>query len=283
MTLIGLFTALLAAAGTLSAVPANAAGMVLYQYNFSAAKVTGSTVPNLATGTFAGVSLTLFALKSGDWSFANNNQGIQFTGDTTAHQSVAFGKPSSGDTINVPNAGTLGAGVQFTFQAPQSSTCNDTPNVAQIGRAGTSGVGQVKIQLDNCTSGQPTHVQCRIAGTDSTVTTDHPVDVTGLTLTNGHQYNVKCTKDVGDGSGNATITVTVIDKTTSTTVTASASRPVGDVVSTEYVSAANKYPLPTLSANTDQFNGILYTESYCSGLTMSDVTSCITGTFRGIT
>jgi hypothetical protein len=49
------------------------------------------------------------------------------------------------------------------------------------------------------------------------------------------------------------------------------------------VSAANKYPLPTLSANTDQFNGILYTESYCSGLTMSDVTSCITGTFRGIT
>jgi len=284
MTLIGACTVLLAAAGTLFAVPASATGTLLYQYNFSAAEVSGNTVPNLATGTFAGVNLTLFALQNGDWSFANNNQGVQFTGDTTAHQSVAFGKPSSGDTINVANADTLGAGVQFTFQAPTSSTCIDTPNIAQIGRSGTSGVGQVKIQLDNCTAGQPTHVQCRIAGSASTVQTDSPVKVSGLALTAGDQYNVKCTKGVGNGSGNATIAVTVVDKTTNTTVTASASRPVGDVVnSTEYVSAANKYKLPALSANTDQFNGILYTDSYCSGLTVSDAASCVTSTFRSIT
>lgn len=283
MTLIGAITVPLVVAGTLFAVSANAVGTVLYQYNFSAAEVSGNTVPNLASGTHAGVSLTLFALKKGDWSFAHKNQGIRFSGDTKAHQSVAHGRPSSGNSISVPNADTLGAGVQFTFQAPTSGKCSDTPNIAQIGRAGKAGVGQVKIQLDNCMSGKPTQVECRVAGSKSTVKTDQPIRVAKLTLTNGDQYNVICTKGAGDGSGKATIAVRVIDKTSNTTVTASASRPVGDVVSAQFVSAGDKFPLPKLSANTDQFNGILYTDSYCSGVTVSAVASCVTSTFRKIT
>src|SRR5579863_1160649 len=158
MTLIGAFTVPLAAAGT-----------VLYQYNFSAAKVSGSTVPNQATGMFSGVSLQLIAREKGDWSFANKNQGIRFKGDTMKHQSVAEGRPAKGDSIDVPNADTVAAGAQFTFEAPTASNCNDTPNVAQVGRSGKPGIGQVKIQLDNCNAGQPTHVECRIAGSKSTV------------------------------------------------------------------------------------------------------------------
>lgn len=282
MTLIGAITLPLVAAGTFYAVPASAAGTVLYQYNFSAAKVSGSAVPNQATGMFAGVSLKL----SGDWSFANNNQGILFTGNIKGKQSGADGKPSSGDSIDVANADTLGVGVQFTFHAPPAQTCTDTPNIAQIGRSGTPGEGQVKVQLSSCTPGQPTFVECRIAGSKSNVHTDTPVKVAKLALTPKHQYNVRCSKGAGaSSSGKATITVTVIDKSTkpNTTVTASASRVIGDVVSKQDISAANKFPLPKPADNTDQFNGILYTASFCSGMTVGDINTCITSTFRKIT
>lgn len=40
----------LVAAGMLYAFPANAAGKVLYQYNFSAAKVSGEMVQNMTSG-----------------------------------------------------------------------------------------------------------------------------------------------------------------------------------------------------------------------------------------
>ena len=75
-----------------------------------------------------------------------------------------------------------------------------------------------------------------------------------LTLAAGHQYDVTCTKGVGNGgTGKASITVTVTDKTAV------------PVVSTQDVSVANKFPLTKSADNTDQFNGILYTYSYCSG------------------
>jgi hypothetical protein len=54
------------------------------------------------------------------------------------------------------------------------------------------------------------------------------------------------------------------------------------VNSKQYVSGGNKYPLASISHNTDQFNGILYTESFCQGATVTDASSCVTGTFRTI-
>jgi hypothetical protein len=275
-----------AAAGLISLLTAGsamAAGSQLYFYRFDSAHVSGTTIPNQAGGMYSTVALKLFALKSGDWKFANGNQGIQFSGNTTADQSVAYGRPASGDTIDIPNGDTIGAGVQFTFQSPTSATCSDTPNVGQVGRSGTAGEGQVKIQLSNCTAGQPTYVECRIAGKDSTVNGDKPVKLSSLPLVNGDQYNVTCTKSAGDSSGNANVKLTVEDVTAAATKNISGKRLIGDVINTnQFVSAGNKYGLPKLSQNTDQFNGILYTETFCQGSTVTNASSCVTGTFRTI-
>jgi hypothetical protein len=216
---------LLAAVGlsaVLTAGPAMAAGTQLYFYRFDSGHVSGGNVGNQAGGTYSGVSLKLYARVSGDWKFANKNQGIQFSGDTKAHQSVAYGRPTSGDTIDVPNGDTIGAGAQFTFQSPTSSTCSDTPNVAQVGRSGKPGVAQVKIQLSNCTAGKPTYVECRVAGSDSTIKSDQPVRLSSLALVNTDQYDVTCTKSAGNSSGEVNVDLTVRDVTAGTSKTISA-------------------------------------------------------------
>src|SRR5579864_4712092 len=40
---------------------------------------------------------------------------------------------------------------------------------------------------------------------------------------------------------------------------------VGDLRTNEYISAGNKYPLPSPSQNTDQFNGDMTRTVYCAG------------------
>ena len=266
--------------------PASASGTLLWWYKFDSADISGSTVAQQASGTYSSVNMTLFAAQSGDWSLANSNQGVQFTGNTTADQSVGFAKPSSGSALNVPNANTTGIGAQFTYQtAGQFTGCNDTPNVVEIGRSSTTGGGQLKLQLSTCNPGVNVFPECRIAGSDSTPSNDTPLDST-YALKDGHQYDVWCFKSQGAGDGSAQVTIDLIDQTEypGLTVSVTAVRPVGDVTvpNSEYISAANKYHLPTLATNTDQFNGILYTEDVCSGSTASDASSCLTGAFRTI-
>jgi hypothetical protein len=49
---------------------------------------------------------------------------------------------------------------------------------------------------------------------------------------------------------------------------------VGTILSTKYLSAANKYPLPAPARNTDQFVGDMTRTVYCVG-TPHDVLRCL--------
>lgn len=243
---------------------------LLYSYNF-----TGSawTVADLATSSpYGDVPLTL----KGNWSDASPT-GVQFIGNTTNEQSVAYGKPASGDTLDVPSTDALGVATQIGFQTPSVSGCDDTPNVTQIGRDGTSGLGQIKLQESNCTPGQPTYMECRVAGANDTPQEDLPL-VSSFELTAGDDYNAYCVKSP-DSGGKTKLTLTVedISNPNHQVVTNTANMDaMGDVVTNRYVSAGNQYKPPAQSQNTDQFNGIVDLNAYCSGDSSDAVITCLT-------
>jgi hypothetical protein len=253
-----------------SPVFADSDGTLLYSYNF-----TGSTrtVADLATSSpYGDVPLTL----RGNWSDASPT-GVQFSGNTTNEKSVAYGKPTSGDTLDVPSTDALGVAAQLGFQAPSLSGCDDTPNVTQIGRDGASGAGQIKLQESNCTPGQPTYMECRVAGANDTPQDDLPL-ASSFKLTAGDNYNVYCVKS-RDHGGTTTLTLTVedISNPNRQVVTNTANMDaVGGVVTTAYISVGNKYKLPAQSQNTDQFNGIVDLNAYCSGDSSDAVITCLT-------
>ena len=241
----------------------------LYTYNLRGA---GSVIANTAASNTA-VSLQL----NGDWS--STTAGVDFAGDLVSKQSVGYGKPSSGNTINVAANQAVGNAAEFAYELPNGATCfPDSVNITQIGRF-ASGSSQVKIQLSKCGVSQ-TQVfpECRIAGSATPAKT---FAVTGSqALQAGQAYRVYCLKAADPASGQASVTMKTVlldDVNGNQTTTNTFSIPkTGLIQSTTYLSVANKYPLATQANNSDQFTGTVSAVSYCSNATIAEVESCLT-------
>ena len=236
---------------------------LLYDYNFAG---TTGTVQNSAPGG-PSVPLTL----TGSWSSVTN--GVHFAGNLTGKESVAAGKPASGDTLAEPASAAVGFGAVFEYNAPASGQCfTDTPNLTQIGRYGKHSA-QAKLQLTSCsTSITQVMVECRFAGAKAAPANDEVVST--VPLVNKAEYNVNCVKSPDHTTG-TTVTLNVTTVSTGKTVTTTATEPaMGKMRTAEYISVANKYPLPKPAANTSQFVGNMYKTAYCAGK-QSQVTSCL--------
>src|SRR5581483_12020194 len=93
------------------------------------------------------------------------------------HGSAAHGKPAAGgQSINIAASQAVGSETQIVYHqpvAPTSSDCvattDNTPNISQVGRGSNTSTGQVKLQLSNCTIGQPVFPACRIWGENNNV------------------------------------------------------------------------------------------------------------------
>jgi len=256
-----------AVAGSLVAGPAVAATVpgpvLLYDYNFAG---TTGTVKNSAP------SGPHFSLKlSGTWSAVQG--GVHFSGDTSGHESVAYGKPTSGYTLDEPSSAAVGFGALVRYNGPASGTCfRSTPNLTQVGRFGPHSP-QAKIQLTSCAA-NTTHVmmECRFAGGKLAPAKDEVVST--LPLVNDAEYRVTCVKSP-DTNLKTTVTLKVTDISTRHTVTTTGTEPaMGALKSKEYISAGNKYPLPKAAANTSQFNGDMFRTVYCAG-TPAKVNGCL--------
>ncbi|QQS18161.1 metallophosphoesterase family protein [Candidatus Saccharibacteria bacterium] len=233
----------------------------LYTYDFRS--VTGTT-QNLATAN-SSVNLSFV----GSWT--SDNSGTNFTGNTTNTQSSSYAKPASGDTINVSSNQAVGASALFVYR----DTCQpDSENISQIGifAAGTS---QVKLQLSKCVSSK-TYPECRIAGA---LTPTGTLAVRGSqALVDGSTYRLTCVKgaDVGASAPFTMQTVLVDTINGNQTTTNTFNIPdTGLIRSTNYLTAGNKYPLPTQTKNTDQFIGKLVKLSYCKSVDALAVTNCL--------
>lgn len=249
-------------AGTaLAGSPASAATSTsLYAYDFANA---GSSVTNRAAAN-SSVPLRL----QGAWS--SSGAGVSFRGNTSGVQSVGVADPPA-KAIDVGGGTAVGAAAVFTWNPGSSSCPSDSKNVVQIGRF-AKGESQLKIQLSPC-SGGTVKPQCRVAGAN-TPKSSGPVTGSGV-ITPGHRYRVECIKSP-DASGSATVTIRLQDLTSGTTKTASASIPdTGRVSTSRVLSVANKYPLPSMSANTDQFVGVVRRVAVCSGTTVAAAQSCL--------
>jgi hypothetical protein len=252
--------------GTGSATPSVGS---LYSYSF--AGVTTTPLPNGAE-TNTGVPLKLF----GTW--APSTLGIHFVGDKVSKRSVAFAKPTSGPTLAAAASDAVGAAVKFRFEAPVPGACyGDTHNVTQIGRF-ASGATQLKMQLSSC-AGSKTDVfaECRMVGANST-TADLPKRGSQA-LINSATYVVKCFKGPDPDTGQATLTLmtTKIDAVNGNVTTVNTfliTRP-GAMVSSEYLSVANKYPMPGQKRNTDQFSGDVASVAYCKAPTTDALNVCL--------
>ena len=255
------------AAGSLVTGPAAAgtarAAVLLYDYHF--AGTTGTVKNSAPSGPH--VSLKL----SGSWSAVKG--GVHFSGDTSGHESVAYGKPASGYTLDEPSSAAVGFGALVRYNAPASGNCfRSTPNLTQVGRFGPNSP-QAKIQLTSCAvSTTQVMMECRFAGGKVAPTNDKVVST--LPLVNDAKYSVRCVKSP-DTNGKTTVTLKVTDISTGHTVTTTGIEPaMGALKSKEYISAGNKYPLPQPAANTSQFNGDMFTAVYCAG-TPAEVNGCL--------
>ncbi|HKX73493.1 MAG TPA: hypothetical protein VJM32_05740 [Candidatus Saccharimonadales bacterium] len=237
----------------------------LYSYALNG---SSATVANTAA-TNAGVNLTLL----GNWS--QSTFGVQFQGNTTNQQSVAYAKPASGSTINIPASQAFGGSVLFKYQAPNAGCFSDSPNISQIGKYG-SGLTQFKFQLSNCGKSQTAvFPQCRVAGSSGA---SNPVTGTQA-LTNGATYILQCIKSPDPASGSASLqmNLTKIDSVNgnATHTNTFAITRTGTLNSTQYLSVANQYPLKSQVNNTDQFNGEIAMLAYCTGSTIANAKTCL--------
>jgi hypothetical protein len=256
-----------AAAGSLVGGPAAAetaaASPLLYDYNF--AGTTGTVKNSAPNGPH--VSLKLF----GTWSAVMG--GVHFSGNASGHESVAYGKPASGYTLDEPSSAAVGLGAVVRYNRPAGGKCfSDTPNLTQMGRYGPRSV-QAKIQFTNCaTSTTQVMMECRFAGGKAAPASDEVVST--LPLVNAAKYRVSCVKSP-DTNGKTTVTLKVTRISTGQTVTTTATEPaMGAMKTKEYISAGNKYPLPVPAANTSQFNGDMFRTVYCAGTT-AQVNGCL--------
>ncbi len=218
----------------------------LYSYDFTGATLS-SPVANGAAAN-ANVNLNLY----GNWS--QSAFGIHFAGNTSGQQSVAYARPSSGNTVSVAGNQAFGGAIKFKYEAPSGNCFSDSRNLTQIGRFG-NGLSQVKMQLSNCgINSSQVFVQCRMAGSNSS-TSDVPLAST-QPLVDGEAYVAKCVKAPDPSSGTTTmhLTVTRLSDGNATADTFNITR-TGTIQSTAYLSVGNKYALPSPSQNTDQFVG----------------------------
>lgn len=245
------------------------ASLLRYDYEFQGA--TG--IVNNSAPAGPAVPLTLY----GAWTAVSD--GVHFSGDTSGSESVAYGRPATGYTINTPATSAFGFGARIVYDSPPSGTCfADTPNVTQIGRDSVRAPSaQAKIQLSSCARSHK-HVvaECRFAGS---LTASHtPPLASTLPLINGHAYNISCRKspDRADNTTRIRLSVTNLNaakgpRTVTNTFTVPA---LGYLRSRSYLSVGNKYPLPPPARNTDQFNGDVTRAVYCTG-TLLRVTACL--------
>lgn len=261
--IVGLAAGLVAGTA-LTVSPASAASSTsLYAYDLANA---GSSVANRAAAN-SSVPLRL----RGAWS--SGSAGVSFRGNTSGLQSVGVADPP-GKAIDVGGATAVGAAAVFTWNPGSSSCPTDSRNVVQIGRF-AKGESQLKIQLSRC-SGGTVKPQCRVAGANTPKGTG-PVTGPGA-ITPGHRYRVECVKSP-DASGSATLTIRLQDLTSGTTKTASAPIPdTGRISTSRVLSVANKYPLPSKAANTDQFVGVVRSVAVCTGTTVAAAQSCLGST-----
>ncbi len=238
----------------------------LYSYNFLG---TSGSVSN-AGNYNPTLNLTLI----GSWTASVT--GAAFTGDLVSQQSVAFAKPTTGFTLSLTAAQTVGFGAHFTYVAPVNGCFGDSPNITQIGRFAAN-AAQAKLQYSNCSKGKTSEfIQCRFAGslTPSSVL---PI-ISTQALQNGSSYVVTCVKSADSGStATVTLTVTRLDGyygnvTTTNSYTVAAT---GAMQTAEALSVANKYPLPSITKNTDQFVGDMAKVAYCASSLPSDVSTCL--------
>ncbi len=148
--------------------------------------------------------LTLY----GSWTPVSD--GVHFSGDTAGSASVAYGKPGTGFTLDVPPGKAVGFGARIVYDAPASGSCfPNTPNITQIGRyAARTKSAQAKIQLSGCDASETSvMMECRFAGAKTAA--HAPPVVSTLPLINGDAYSVNCVKSPDGANGEATITLTV--------------------------------------------------------------------------
>ncbi|HRJ91298.1 MAG TPA: hypothetical protein PLU21_03770 [Candidatus Saccharibacteria bacterium] len=233
------------------------------QYSYDLRNVQNGAVVNQATKN-SGTKLYL----EGNWS--QHSSGVQFDGNKTNMQSVGQAKPGSTATLTASDA--IGAGVEFQYDASAGACTSDSRNVTQIGRFAT-GASQLKIQFSSCSANKKaTFVECRVVGSGA-VSTDKPVRST-LALVDGMMYVASCARDVKTGSTRpVTLSVTPVGGQTVSNVFAY--RDSGTFNATGYLSVGNKYPLPAVSKNTDQFTGIISRVVYCSAANLNDVDACL--------
>jgi hypothetical protein len=242
------------------------ASALLYNYEF---KGTTGTVANSApSGPVADLALT------GAWTPVP--QGVHFSGNLRGRQSVAYGRPASGYTLNEPATAAVGVGTRIVYQAPPPGKCfAGTPNVAQIGLFSSKNPSaQAKIQESDCSvSTTQVMFECRFTGLASSLTI-HPV-VSTLPLVNGRAYNVSCVKSPDRSNGTATLTLSVTRIKGRLTVTNKFTVPaLGAMQTKQFISMGNKFPLSAPAQNVDQFNGDMTRAIFCGG-TLVDVNSCM--------
>lgn len=241
-----------------------------YSYNFSGIGSNSTVANGAATNT--GVNLVLY----GNWT--PTDFGVHFSGDTVSQQSVAYGKPTTGATINVSANQAVGVATKFKYQAPSGSTCfSDSPNITQIGKFAAN-VAQIKLQLTNCGKDVgKVFTQCRIAGANST-TNDYPVTGT-QELVDGATYILKCSKAPDPTSGKTTLELKTVKTDpvngNSATIDSFKINPPGLIKSTQYISVGQKYALPQISSNTDQFVGDVAKVAYCKAGSLNAVKTCL--------
>lgn len=255
-------------AGILWAITNASTANTLYSYTLDGS----SAVVSNAAASNNNVNMTL----AGNWS--QSAFGVHFTGNTTNQQSVGYAKPASGYTLDVAANQSVGSIVKFKYQAPVGRSCfSDSSNISQIGKF-ASKTAQVKIQFSNCgNNSSQVFIQCRLAGSN-TGTGELP-KTNPQPMVNGSVYIAKCMKhpDPSSGNGTMTLSVTKIDEANGNTNTSnnfSIARP-GTMRSTQYLSVGQKYPLPSISNNTDQFVGDIAKIAYCKASTVADVEACL--------
>ena len=270
VVMITVLTGLALAAGPAAAAAVSShAPVLLYEYAF---KGTTGTVNNSAPGGPV-VPLEL----SGTWKRVPD--GVRFRGNRSGAESVAFGKPASGYTLDEPARNAVGFGTQILYHAPARNMCfSSTPNITQIGRfdARTKSA-QAKLQLSSCATSQTgVMMECRFAG--ATTAPNAPPVVGSLALINDHAYSVRCVKSPDGTDGTATITLTVTDlnaakgkRTVTNTFTVPA---LGSLRTRGYVMAGNQYPLPSAANNVNQFTGDMTKTVYCAG-SPAAVSTCL--------
>lgn len=253
-----------AAAAEPQATPSYASAL-LYDYSFVGVK---DTVKNSAPdGPTA--PMTLFG------PVVAAPQGVRFHGNLSGTATVGYARPA-GVTLDEPASTAVGIGVHFRYREPLSGTCNsDSLNISQVGRD-QSFQPEAKIQLTNCEDSRSrVYLQCRFAGA-LTSTDVFPV-TSSVAMRSGDRYLVTCRK-TPDHNGEAHVQIAVTDLTAKHptrvkqrfTVAA-----LGRMLTSRFVSVGNKYPLPSVGTNTDQFQGLVTRTVVCVG-TSAVVQKCLT-------